>query len=646
MENAMAFWTHWRLRPKFTLVAALALGMSLLPATLAVRDRWQAMDTAERQATGVAPAGALLKLVRVTQQHRGLSAAMLAGNEAAQAKRQAVQQEVDQALDAAQAALQALQDPALSQRFTALREPWQPLVQAVAAKSIDGPASFGRHGAIVSAQLDLLRDVAQATGMSMDAHPATHHAVNATLTDLPRLTEALGQLRAQGATVLQKQAAAPADKARMEALAAMARLFDRNARHALEQVGQADARMAGALAAAREQAHVLADESLALVQKAVLSSETLDHPSAAYFERQTKSIDAQFALIDAAFAELKQALNERAGHDRRTLLLLAGSMLVLGALSLGLLAVLIRSTIQGIDAALAVARTVAAGDLSTRIEITRRDETGDLLAALKTMNDSLVSLVGHVRDGSEQIATGAGQIASGNADLSQRTEEQASNLQQTAASMEQLNASVRHNADSARQAAGMAQGASGVARQGGADMAAVVATMQAISESSRRIGDIIGVIDGIAFQTNILALNAAVEAARAGEHGRGFAVVASEVRSLAQRSAQAAREIKSLIQSSSERVETGLRQVEGAGSTMEQIVAQVQRVDALISEIGDSTQQQAGGIGQVGDAIDQLDQVTQQNAALVEESAAAADSLHQQATRLVQAVGKFRLAAA
>ena len=641
----MAFWTHWRLRPKFTLVAALALGVSLLPATMAVRERWQAMETARQETIGVAPAGALLKLLRVTQQHRGLSAAALAGNAAAAAKRQAVQQEVDQAFGAAQAVLQALEQPALSQRGAALLAQWQALSQAVAGKGIEAPASFSRHGTLVSAQLDLLRDVAQATGMSLDAEPVTHHAISATLEDLPRLTEALGQLRARGATALQKQAATPEDKARIEALATMARLFDQNARHAFEQLGRADARMAAALNPARERAQALAEESLALVQKAVLASETLDHPSAAYFERQTEAIDAQFALIDATFGEVRQALDERAAAARRALLLLVGSMLALGALSLGLLAAVTRSTIQGIDAALAVARTVAAGDLSTRIEITRRDETGDLLAALKTMNDSLVSLVGQVRDGSEQIATGAGQIASGNADLSQRTEEQASNLQQTAASMEQLNASVRHNADSARQAAGMAQGASGVARQGGQDMAAVVATMEAISESSRRIGDIIGVIDGIAFQTNILALNAAVEAARAGEHGRGFAVVASEVRSLAQRSAQAAREIKSLIASSSERVETGMRQVAGAGATMEQIVAQVQRVDALIGEIGESTQQQATGIGQVGDAVDQLDQVTQQNAALVEQSAAAADSLHQQATRLVEAVGRFRLAA-
>jgi methyl-accepting chemotaxis protein len=642
-EKNMAFWTHWRLRQKFALAAVLAVGMSALPATLAVQDSWKAMVTAQREVQGLAPSAALLKLLRVTQKHRGLSAAQLAGNAEATAKRGAVEAEVGQAMQATAEAIAPLGVPALSQQLDTLRGQWKQLAEAVGQKSLEAPASFARHTALIDGQLDLLRDVTDAAGMSLDSNAATHHAITATLTHLPRLTEALGQLRARGATVLQKQAATPADRARIESLMTLARYFDRNARHALTRLQQTDARMAEGLEGARQQANTMSEQSLALVQEAILSTDSLTHPSAAYFDRTTAAIDAQFALIDRTFELVRQDLDDRAASDRRTLWLLGATLVGLGALSLGLLTAIIRSTLQGIDTALAVARTVASGDLSMRIESTRRDETGDLLTALKSMNDSLVNLVGQVRDSSEQIATGAGQIASGNADLSQRTEEQASNLQQTAASMEQLNASVKSNADSARQAASMAQAASGVARQGGQDMAAVVSTMEAISDASRRIGDIIGVIDGIAFQTNILALNAAVEAARAGEHGRGFAVVAGEVRSLAQRSAQAAREIKSLIQTSSERVEAGMRQVTGAGATMDQIVAEVQRVDGLINEIGEATQQQAGGIGQVGDAIDQLDQVTQQNAALVEESAAAAESLHAQATRLVAAVGRFRL---
>ncbi len=311
-----------------------------------------------------------------------------------------------------------------------------------------------------------------------------------------------------------------------------------------------------------------------------------------------------------------------------------------------LLAVAITRSIVGpIDQAVKLADTVARGDLTSRIDARGSDEPARLLAALARMNDSLVGIVGQVRSSSDSIATGSSQIATGNADLSQRTEEQASNLQQTAASMEELSSTVRHNADTARQAATLAGTASEAAQRGGAVVGQVVGTMDQINGSSKKIADIIGVIDGIAFQTNILALNAAVEAARAGEQGRGFAVVASEVRSLAQRSADAAKQIKVLITESVERVEAGSRQVDEAGRAMEDIVAQVKHVNDLIGEISSATQEQTQGIGQVGDAVSELDKVTQQNAALVEESAAAAESLSQQAARLVEAVSVFTVRA-
>ncbi|HYP33626.1 MAG TPA: methyl-accepting chemotaxis protein, partial [Burkholderiaceae bacterium] len=297
----------------------------------------------------------------------------------------------------------------------------------------------------------------------------------------------------------------------------------------------------------------------------------------------------------------------------------------------------------GIGVAVDVARTVAAGDLGSRIVVDRRDEIGTLLEALRRMNEGLVAIVGDVRNASESIATGSSQIAHGNADLSQRTEEQASNLEETAASMEQLTATVRHNADTARRASALAEGASAVAAQGGARVGQVVATMDDITDSSRRITDIIGVIDGIAFQTNILALNAAVEAARAGEQGRGFAVVAGEVRTLAQRSATAAREIKVLIGESVGKVENGTRLVADAGRTMGDIVDQVRHVSELIGQISAASDEQSRGIGQIGDAVTQLDQVTQQNAALVEQSAAAAESLRVQADALSRTVAAFRL---
>jgi len=289
-----------------------------------------------------------------------------------------------------------------------------------------------------------------------------------------------------------------------------------------------------------------------------------------------------------------------------------------------------------------VARQIAQGDLSVRVQLAPGD-TSSLLHAMEDMRAGLARVVADVRQSSESIATGASQIASGNADLSQRTEEQASNLEQTAASMEEMNATVKLNADTVRTATQLAASSSQAATGGGKIVDRVVATMEQITASSRKIEDIIGVIDSIAFQTNILALNAAVEAARAGEQGRGFAVVASEVRSLAQRSAGAAKEIKALIGESVSKVDEGSGLVGEAGSAMQDIVRQAQQVADLIGEIGAATAEQADGVAQVGDAVVQLDQVTQQNAALVEESAAAAASLNAQAARLVDLVSLFKL---
>ena len=302
-----------------------------------------------------------------------------------------------------------------------------------------------------------------------------------------------------------------------------------------------------------------------------------------------------------------------------------------------------RSIVAPIERARGIAERIATGDLSEPIEAAGRDEASALIASLARMQESLHRLVGELHQSTGSIRTASAEIASGNTDLSQRTEEAASSLQQTASSMEQLTSTVRQSADSASQANQLAASAAEVAARGGTVVSQVVATMQDITASSRKIADIIGVIDGIAFQTNILALNAAVEAARAGEQGRGFAVVAGEVRSLAQRSAEAAREIKSLIGGSVDKVESGSRLVADAGATMNEIVASVQRVSDIIGEITAASSEQSQGIGQVNTAVTQLDQMTQQNAALVEQSAAAAESLKEQAARLADAAARFRL---
>ncbi len=337
-----------------------------------------------------------------------------------------------------------------------------------------------------------------------------------------------------------------------------------------------------------------------------------------------------------------QAYEEAQAASTRTMMLAAVTVAILLVLALISASLIIRTITRNLDSAVQVAETVAQGDLRSHIEVTSKDELGRLMLALKGMNNNLLSIVGRIRESSESIATGATQISTGNNDLSQRTEEQASNLQQTAASMEELASTVRHNTDNAQQATTLARNAAHTASQGGEAMEQVTQTMETISASSRKIADIIGVIDGIAFQTNILALNAAVEAARAGEQGRGFAVVAGEVRALAGRSAEAAKEIKLLIQQSVSQVNEGTTLVEATGKTIGDVVQQVQSVAALIQEISNASQEQSQGTGQVSDAIAQLDQVTQQNAALVEESAAAANSLSYQAAELNRLVATFK----
>lgn len=346
--------------------------------------------------------------------------------------------------------------------------------------------------------------------------------------------------------------------------------------------------------------------------------------------------------LDIAKAEYDQS---ESLYERMAFSLIA-SLFISIALTLMFGYLVIRSIVQPLKRAVAFSDAIAQGDLTQNIEAKGTNETAQLLHGFKSMQSSLVTLVSAVHHGAASVSAASGEIAQGNDDLSARTESQASALQETAASMEELNSTVRMNADNSRQANQMAQSASAVATQGGEVVAEVVATMRGINESGRKISDIIGVIDSIAFQTNILALNAAVEAARAGEQGRGFAVVASEVRNLAGRSAEAAREIKSLIGTSVERVEAGSALVDRAGQTMEEVVGAIKRVTDIVGEISAASSEQSQGVDQVNEAVTQMDQATQQNAALVEQMAAAAAGLNAQARGLVETISSFKLPSA
>ncbi len=640
-----SFIANLKLAHKFLLIGLIAAAMISVTLALTVSKNLADLRFVRSELLGIKPADDTLKLIRLTQQHRGQSAVFLGGNESLAGPRQAKQAEVERALAAAQASAAALGDPKLVALVGRIASEWQSLAGSVGNKSLAGPQSFARHTALIAEQLSMLEDIANVSGIVLHPEASLYFLQNGILMHQPRLTEALGQLRARGALALAKGEATAEDKTRLAALVSLARANHRDATKALELSMQSDPAIRVAIAAPLAAARAAVDEGLNLVDEKIVRADKLSFASAEYFSVATRVIDAQFALVDSAFTVLDTQFQQSEAAARVELITLSSCAALLSALTFWIMWTIARTTTASVAAALLLAESVAAGDLSSTTQATGRDEIGQLLRALGTMNDRLGRVVAGVRQNAEGVASASAQIAQGNNDLSVRTEQQAAALEETAASMEQLSATVKQNADNARQANQLALGASTVAIKSGEVVSEVVTTMKGINDSSKKIADIISVIDGIAFQTNILALNAAVEAARAGEQGRGFAVVASEVRSLAGRSADAAKEIKSLITASVERVEQGTKLVDQAGATMTEVVSSIKRVTDIMGEISAASTEQSAGVAQVGEAVSQMDQATQQNAALVEESAAAAESLKVQAQQLVSAVAVFKLSA-
>ncbi len=637
--------THWignlKFSRKFVLIGCIAFAMFLLPTVLLMRTTLADVQTALQERRGLAPARELLKLLQLTQQHRGLSASMLGGTESAAAPRQAKQAEVEASLGRAKQALAGLGDSTLGQRLDSIQGDWNTLASGVAGKTLRGADSNRLHVALIERVLGLIDDVANSSGLARDTDIRTHYLQKAVLGQLPQLTESLGQMRARGALVLARGEVAPEERARIESLSDRVRKYYGDARKALELA--AGGSLPPAVEKARDAALAAAQEGFKLADDNIVKADVLSMPSTDWVARMTRIIDTQFELVGASFDVLEQSLDNQIAQMRQGMLVLGLVLAALAAAALCIMAMVTRATTRSIGEAVRIAEAVADGDLTAQVEPQGRDEVARLLHALAAMTRKLGTVVGTVRLNAENVASASVQIAQGNSDLSQRTESQASSLEETAASMEELGSTVRQNADNARQADQLARSAAGVAAQGGTVVQQVVETMRGIHTSSARIGDIIGVIDGIAFQTNILALNAAVEAARAGEQGRGFAVVAGEVRSLAQRSASAAKEIKELITASVAQVQSGTALVDQAGTTMTEIVDSIRKVSDIVGEITSATVEQSEGVAQVGEAVSQMDNATQQNAALVEESAAAASSLKSQAQQLVDTVAMFRL---
>jgi methyl-accepting chemotaxis protein len=631
------------LRGKFALIGLLAAGMLLLPATLLLRGELSTLRFAQAEVAGLGPAEAVLRLVRLTQLHRAATARMVGGEDAARGQREQSQADVDKVLAGIATQLTAFGTGSLAESARAITASWRELASDAAASRLTAVASNGRHAALIQQELALLQEVADASGLVLHPEAAGYYLQMAVISHLPKLVESLGQLRANGLTILSSGNATDADRATMAGLASRVRERGIDARKDLEHAEAGLGAAAGALASLRSESERAVDAGLKTVEQQMLAGSPTMKP-AEYLAALTSVIDVQFALADKSAEVLKTSIEEAAAATRARVAAVVVALAVLAALAVVLMMLVARHTVRSFQRALDVARAVGGGDLGVQIAAGGRDESGQLMNALADMTRQLTEVVQTTRLNAESVATASGQISQGNNDLSSRTEEQASALQQTAASMKQLAATVRQNADHAQQGNELALSASGIAARGGEVVGQVVQTMKGINDSSRKIADIISVIDGIAFQTNILALNAAVEAARAGEQGRGFAVVASEVRTLAQRSADAAKEIKSLISTSVERVEQGSALVDQAGSTMEDVVQSIRRVTDLMGEISAASREQSQGVAQIGEAVQQMDQATQQNAALVEESAAAADSLKLQAQQLVGAVAVFKLA--
>ncbi len=632
------------LTQKFMILGLIALVIAALPALLYFRDTYQQQQKAQLEKRGSEPLIALNKVIQLTQTHRGMSAGMLNGNETLAARRPALKDKLVQALDAAEQQLRAADvAPARLNHWQTLRQSWGTLEQSVAAKQLKAGESTKLHTQLIASELLLSEELLGDFGLSLDADIGSAFLIRASLVDMPWLAENLGVMRAIGSGFLTQAALPPEGRATLQGLQKRVLELQGQMFRDLAKSTEANPALKAALESKAAVHRAAVDQTLALANTALIGATEINYPAPQYFDEFTRTIDGLFAFNAEAMQSMSLVLQSRADASQRAMLLVSVLMLLGLAGGMVLSLVFVRSITGPVGDAVKVARAVADGNLAIEVPVLGTNELGQLMAALSDMRAHLEQVVTAVMHGSESVATASAEIAQGNNDLSNRTEQQASALEQTAASMEELGSTVSQNADNARQANQLAQSASTVAVRGGEVVGQVVHTMRDINESSRKIADIISVIDGIAFQTNILALNAAVEAARAGDQGRGFAVVASEVRSLAGRSAEAAKEIKALINASVERVEHGSSLVDHAGATMTEVVNAIKRVTDIMGEISSASSEQSTGVSEVGEAVGQMDQVTQQNAALVEEMAAAASSLKSQAQDLLATVAVFHL---
>ena len=630
---------------KLTLLGAVALVMIAVPLYSQLRTAQKQIAAARHELNGVLPAHRLLTLIQLTQQHRGLSAVFLGSNvqgparEAKSSQVEAAMGELDKLIAAV-----ALTDSHTDWQQAQLE--WQSLRSAVQSRSVAAAESSTLHTRLIGRYLKMLDQMTTQSGLILTPEPDTYFLMTASLIKLPLATEYLGQTRARGAGFLAEAKVTPEGRAMLAGLVLQASDHYETMRNAFGRAFATNAKVEQQLKSKVEDLQSPVQQALELARKEILSTETLTYSSSEYIAVFTKAIDCLFAMDEAAISELNQLLEARISALRRAQLTTSGLLLFMLLGAAWAAQRIARSLTDRLNQAVALAEGIAVGDLTGRIEASGEDEIAHLLLALKRMQESLMRTVAEVRHNAQGVVNITERITRGNSDLASRTEQQAASLEETAASMEELSSTVKQNADNSGYANQLAREASDTVLKGGIAVDEVVATMRDIEGSSRKIFDIIGVIDEIAFQTNLLALNAAVESARAGDHGRGFAVVANEVRALAQRSAAAAKEIKDLITTSAERVDAGNRLVEQAGQTMKHVVDAIKQVASTVDQITTASREQSSGIGEVCNAVHQMDQLTQQNSALVQESSTGTQQLQAQAERLLGVVQVFKISQA
>ena len=627
---------------KLLFLGLIACVLCALPTYLYIRGANKEIRDALTEIQGLAPAAELVRLMQPLQSHRDLAGAVLSGDRALANLRATKEKEVTAAFVRVRTAMPLSAAP-LIKKLDTVEAQWKALSNAIKDQAFPVADSFNRHTKLVASTLNLLETTADYFGLTLDPDANSYHLIIGAFLELPKLTESMGRLRATGTAILGIKQATTEERVTIATMLELTRDALEHSRAMIQKVVEAHGGAMPKLEAASAAAQTEAQKLVAITDLEFMRIEVLRYNAADYLKAGTAAIDAQFNLIDAARSEIEQILLERVASYRwiRAVLVgIIGALLILGGAAMFWMA---RSITRPLNAAITDANAIAAGRLDTVMHNIGLDEVGQLRRAMQHMQRNLAHIVFSIRENSESVATAAREIASSTQDMSARTESQASSLEQTAASMEELNTTFHKNDESSQHVSDLAAQAAKAAEQGGVVVGKVTHTMQEIDVSSKKIAEIIGVIDSIAFQTNILALNAAVEAARAGEQGRGFAVVAAEVRALAQRSGQAAKEIRTLIGESVKKVQTGTREAAESAKAMDDILASVCKVAVTMTDMQSVRSDQRLGVTQVSRAVEQMNQGTQQSAAMVEEIAATADLLSDQAQHLFEAVATFKL---